>query len=92
MAVGLLADGRGGAWNGDFVSIRGCVYGDWGQLLAQLLDIGVILLFGLVAFAFFKLSDLITPLRVSRDHELEGLDGPEMGALAYPDFTVTNRY
>ena len=48
--------------------------------------------FGLVAYGFFKLSDMITPLRVSRDHELEGLDGPQMGALGYPDFTITNRF
>ncbi len=28
-------------------------------------------------------------MRVSRDIELEGLDGPELGALAYPDFALT---
>ncbi len=45
--------------------------------------------FGFVmAYAWFKVSDLITPLRVPRETELEGLDIPEMGALAYPDFAV----
>jgi ammonia channel protein AmtB len=39
----------------------------------------------------FKLSNLVTPLRVSRETELDGLDRTEMGALGYPDFTVTNR-
>jgi ammonia channel protein AmtB len=44
-----------------------------------------------MAYAWFKLSNLISPLRVSREIEIEGLDGPEMGALAYPDFTVSRR-
>ena len=42
-------------------------------------------------YAWFKLSNLITPIRVSRETEIEGLDGPEMGALGYPDFTVASR-
>jgi hypothetical protein len=33
-------------------------------------------------------SDLITPLRVSKETEIEGLDGPEMGVLGYPDFQL----
>ena len=70
VAVGLLADGAG-AWNGGLVSIRGCVYGD-SALPGHLLDIGVILLFGLVGiFALFKLSDLITPLRVTARPDLD---------------------
>ena len=89
LAVGLLAGDGSLSANCVYGPIQGFLSGGWRQLLAQLLDIGVILLFGLVAYGFFRLSDLITPLRVSRDHELEGLDGPEMGALAYPDFTVT---
>ncbi len=40
------------------------------------------------SFVFFKISALITPLRVSREVELEGLDGPEMGSLGYPDFEL----
>jgi len=40
------------------------------------------------AYAWFKISDMITPLRVSPETELEGLDGPEMGAIAYPDFPI----
>ena len=41
-----------------------------------------------MACVWFKLSNLITPLRVDKETELEGLDGPEMGALAYPDFPL----
>ncbi len=50
---------------------------------------GVVVVFGFaMAYVWFKLSNLITPLRVSKETELEGLDGPEMGALAYPDFAL----
>jgi hypothetical protein len=31
---------------------------------------------------------VITPIRVMRETELEGLDGPEMGTLGYPDFQI----
>jgi ammonia channel protein AmtB len=44
--------------------------------------------YGLMAYAWFKLSNLITPIRVPRDVELEGLDSPEMGTLGYPDFQI----
>jgi Amt family ammonium transporter len=55
----------------------------------QLIDAGTVAVFGFVmAYVWFKVSDLITPIRVSREIELEGLDIPEMGALAYPDFAV----
>jgi Amt family ammonium transporter len=103
LALGLFANGQHGAgWNGVVRSdilqrfpadgVRGLFFGDASQLAAQLIDIAVVLLFGLAAaYAAFKLSNLLTPLRVSRDTEREGLDGPEMGALGYPDFTVTNR-
>ena len=35
---------------------------------------------------FFKVLDAIIGNRVSAEAELEGLDLPEMGALAYPEF------
>ena len=94
LAVGLLANGRYGVGcNGVAGGVRGLFSGDPGQLAAQLIDIAVVLLFGFAfAYAAFKLSNRLAPLRVSRDNELEGLDGPEMGALGYPDFTVTNRF
>jgi Amt family ammonium transporter len=96
IAVGLFADGRYGAgWNGVVRAkfgadgVRGLFYGDASQLLMQLLDAGVLLVLSLgMAYAWFRVSQLITPLRVARDTELAGLDGPEMGALGYPDFTV----
>jgi len=41
-----------------------------------------------MAFVWFKVSDLITPVRVTAETELEGLDAPEMGTLGYPDFQI----
>jgi Amt family ammonium transporter len=99
VAVGLFATGKYGAgWNGvvrDAMvaqygadGVRGLFYGDASQLAAQLLDAGVVAVFGFaMAYAWFRLSDLITPIRVTRGIELEGLDVPEMGALGYPDLT-----
>jgi ammonium transporter, Amt family len=102
ISLGLLANGKYGAgWNGvvrdEFVTkygsdgVRGLFFGDASQLYMQLIDAGVVALFGFVmAYAWFKFSNLITPLRVSAETEREGLDLPEMGALGYPDFTVIN--
>jgi Amt family ammonium transporter len=39
-------------------------------------------------YAFFKLVDATLGNRVPASVELEGLDIPEMGALAYPDFVL----
>jgi ammonium transporter, Amt family len=100
ISVGIFATGAYGAgWNGvvreGFVKaygsdgVRGILYGDPSQLVMQLIDAGVVAVFGFaMAYVWFKVSDLITPVRVSRSVELEGLDSPEMGALAYPDHTL----
>jgi ammonium transporter, Amt family len=107
ISVGIFANGKYGAgWNGvvrdsvlqgigkdlGYDGVRGILFGDASQLVAQLLDAAVVAVFGfLMAYVWFKLSNLITPIRVSRETEIEGLDGPEMGALGYPDFTVASR-
>jgi Amt family ammonium transporter len=100
LAVGLFANGKYGAgWNNvvrpEMVEkygsdgVRGLFFGDSSQLTAQALDAAVVAVFGFVmAYAWFKFSNLITPLRVSKEVELEGLDGPEMGCLGYPDFVI----
>ncbi len=100
LSVGLFANGKYGAgWNGvvrpEFVKqfesdgVRGLFYGDPSQLVAQALDAAVVVVFGFVmAFVWFKISNLIAPIRVSRATELGGLDVPEMGAPGYPDFTL----
>jgi Amt family ammonium transporter len=61
----------------------------WGQLAAQLAGVVTLctVIFG-VAFAFFYIQNKVTKggIRSSEDEELVGLDLPEMGVLAYPEF------
>jgi Amt family ammonium transporter len=100
LSVGIFANGDYGAgWNGvvrdEFVqkygsdAVRGILYGDASQLAMQAIDCVVLGAFGFaMGYAWFKLSNLITPIRVSAEVELAGLDGPEMGAFGYPNFTI----
>ena len=100
LSVGIFATGEYGAgWNGvvreEMVKlygsdgVRGLLYGDFSQFIMQVIDCAVVAIFGFVmAYVWFKISDLITPVRVSKETEIEGLDGPEMGVLGYPDFQL----
>jgi Amt family ammonium transporter len=99
-SLGLFANGQYGAgWNGvirdEMVKlygsdgVRGLFYGDASQLVMQTINCAVVATFGFVmAYVWFKLSDLITPIRVPRDVELEGLDMAEVGTIGYPDFQL----
>jgi Amt family ammonium transporter len=101
LSVGIFANGDYGAgWNGvvrpDMVAmygadgVRGLLYGDASQFYAQVLDCAVVGGFGFaMAYSWFKLSNLITPLRVPAEIEVMGLDIPEVGAPGYPDFVIT---
>ena len=101
ISLGIFATGKYGAgWNGVVREemgrrstatdgVRGIFYGDASQLWAQLLNAAVVLVFGFaMAWVWFKFSNLITPLRVPREVEIEGLDMPEMGVLGYTGFAV----
>ena len=69
-------------------TVRGLFYGDASQLAAQAIGILTCIVWVFVTFfAFFKVVEAIIGNRVSAEAELEGLDIPEMGAMAYPDFT-----
>jgi len=97
LCVGIFANGAYGAgWNGvvreEIVKlygadgVRGLLYGDFSQFVMQGLNAGVVIVFGFVmAYAWFKVSDLITPIRVSKEVEIEGLDMPEVGIPGYTD-------
>lgn len=87
ISVGLFADGTyGEGWNGVSGGVRGLFYGDASQLVAQLVAVGVLLTFVLgAAYLFFKIQHRVMGIRSDPDDELNGLDFPEMGALAYPD-------
>ena len=87
IALGLFADGRyGDGINGVSGGVRGLFYGDASQLLAQLIAVAVLILWGFgVSFIFFKILDKVWGLRVAPEIEMDGLDIPEMGIQAYPD-------
>ena len=87
IALGLFADGKyGDGFNGVTGAVRGLFYGDATQLYAQLIALAVLLIWGFgVSFVFFKILDKVWGLRIAPEAELEGLDIPEMGVLAYPD-------
>jgi Amt family ammonium transporter len=82
VAVGLFASGHSDqGWNGvirpAFVEkygsdgVRGLFYGDPSQLAAQLLAAGVLILFGLImAFAWFRLSNWMVPMRASNEGQI----------------------
>jgi ammonium transporter, Amt family len=92
IAVGLFADGKsnyGGAWNGVNGSVTGLFYGDANQLVAQLRGVASLLgLVFVVSFVFAFVIDRVMGQRVTAKVELEGLDLPEIGALAYPEFEL----
>jgi Amt family ammonium transporter len=100
LAVGLFSNGKYGAgWNltteGSAAAAKGVTgifYGmdpGLGQLGAQALGVLTIwtVIFG-IAFAFFKIQNAVMKggIRPSAEMEIEGMDIPEMGALAYPEF------
>ncbi len=96
VCVGIFADGTYGAgWNGVGAAsylgqagkgVTGLLYGDTKQFLCQLggATLCVIWAFGLT-FVVFKIVNSIKSMRVSAADELEGLDIPEFGMVAYPE-------
>jgi Amt family ammonium transporter len=96
VAVGLFADGTYGAgWNGIGSTtylgtagqgVTGLLHGDVRQIAVQL---GGATLCAVYAFVFtyvvFKIADRLRPMRVDPDVEIEGLDLPEFGMLAFPE-------
>jgi Amt family ammonium transporter len=91
------ADPKLGGWTDVGVSgILGPLFGgpasDFSQFMAQFTDVCTCAIFVCgFSFAFFKLSNLVVKIRSKRDDEIKGLDIPEMGAEAYPDFQITDR-
>lgn len=76
---------------GLFGTLFGAPVGDGSQLTAQCINAltNFVFVFSF-AFVWFKISDKIVPLRSKPEDEMEGLDIPEMGAPAYPDFQLTD--
>ena len=91
ISLGLFADGKyGDGWNGVPGTVTGLFYGDAKQFLAQCLGTLTCFVFVFVTmYVFFKVLDAVLGNRVSAEVELAGLDLPEVGALAYPEFVLT---
>ena len=92
LAVGIFSNGSYGAgWNGSASKgVEGIIKGDWGQLGAQALGVAVILLVIFpIAYGFFSIQNKVTKggIRSAEEDEINGLDVPEMGVKAYPEFT-----
>jgi ammonium transporter, Amt family len=95
LAVGLFSDGTyGGDWNAtgsNVTNVWGLFYGHGGggQLIAQVIGVATIgiVMFGIV-FTFFKIQNAMMKggIRPTAEVELGGVDIPEMGVLAYPEF------
>ena len=93
ISVGLFADGKsnyGGSWNGVNGSVTGLFYGDAepagrpadrrsGRSLASS---------SRLTFVLNLIIDAVMGQRVTAQEELEGLDLPEIGTLAYPEFQL----
>jgi len=87
LALGLFADGTyGDGWNGVAGPVRGLLYGDSGQFIAQLIGVtaNVVVVFAL-ALGFFIVIDRTIGNRVHAEVEWSGLDPLEMGSEAYPN-------
>jgi Amt family ammonium transporter len=61
----------------------------WAQLVFALVDIAFVLA---IEFAFFKVYNAVFGLRVSAEDEIAGLDIPETGCPAYPDFVSRDHF
>ncbi|MEW6128525.1 MAG: ammonium transporter [Acidobacteriota bacterium] len=92
VALGLFADGTyGDGYNGVTGGIRGLFYGDAKQFLAQVIGpLTNIIFVGISFYLIYKLVDKLVGHRVDAEAEIGGLDLPEMGALAYPDFQLSS--
>ena len=92
LSLGFFADGTYGNYSVEPPFATGLFYGGGGgQLFAQFISCVVVFAwaFGL-GYLMFKLMDKAFGIRVSPEEELQGLDIPEHGTPAYPDF-VTKR-
>ncbi|WP_407312590.1 ammonium transporter [Desulfosporosinus sp. SB140] len=90
ISVGIFADGTyGDGLNGVAGGVTGLLYGNVGQFCAQLVDAGVVLVWSIgLSYIFFKILNATLGMRVKPEDEIAGLDIPEMGMLAYPEFVL----
>jgi ammonium transporter, Amt family len=96
ISLGIFADGTYGAgWNGVGAAsylgtagqgVTGLLYGDTQQFVVQVIGATVCAAWAFGAtFVLFKIVNAVRSMRVSEEVEIEGLDLPEFGGLAYPE-------
>jgi Amt family ammonium transporter len=92
ISVGLFADGTYGLCTTDGPLVKGLFYGGGaGQLIAQVIGAAVCVTWAFtLGFIAFKLMDKYFGIRISPEEELKGLDIPEHGQPAYPNFYTHN--
>ena len=89
--------GTGGIWGGLLTGLfakeaiggyNGAIYGDWAQLMAQAIGIGVTILIAVVGtIVCYGLTKLLTgKIRVDAKDEILGMDITQHGESAYPSF------
>ena len=93
LSLGFFADGTYGNYATTEPFATGLFYGGGGgQLLAQFISILVVVAWAFgIGYLMFKLMDKAFGIRVSPEEELQGLDIPEHGTPAYPDFVSVRR-
>ena len=65
----------------------GAIYGNYRQLLVQLIAVGATIVFsGIGTYLLFKITDKLVGIRVSDKHEAIGLDETQHGETAYNNF------
>ena len=63
---------------------KGLLYGNPGQLLTQLIAVGVTIVYsGIVTLIIFMIVKAVTGVRVETEHEITGLDESQHGEKAY---------
>jgi Amt family ammonium transporter len=107
IAVGLFSDGSyGTGWNGvgateylgtsgaALKGVTGLFYGDSRQLVAQLIEAGVCIVWNMVVggLVFWVIGKILGSNRVSAEVEIEGLDVAETGVPGYPDFVIASKH
>ncbi|WP_206291760.1 ammonium transporter [Humisphaera borealis] len=97
LCVGIFADGTyGNGWNNvgwkEYMGVAGqgvtgLLYGDSKQIIAQIIEVVVCVAWNFIVggIAFWLVGKLVGN-RVSAEVEIAGMDIPEMGAVAYPEF------
>jgi Amt family ammonium transporter len=66
--------------------VQGALYGDWNQLLIQVVvNLTAVVFAGVMTFILFKIVDSLVGLRVSGEDEAIGLDISQHGEIAYSE-------